>query len=366
MRINYLATAILPSRAANSVHVMRMCDAFAMHGHEVTLTVPNRAERDRLESDLFAYYGTSESFRIEVGPWPSVRGRSLVFALNSAHSARREKPDLVYGRMLEACAVAAYLGLPTVFEAHAPVSERGRIANWLFGLMIRQPSFRHLVVISQALREQFRLDFPELGSRIRVAPDAANPPESSLASKQQNGSGNLQVGYVGSLYRGRGIDLIETMAIRCPWADFHLVGGSDPEIEELRQKGLPKNLFCHGYCQPSLVSQRLAGFDMLLAPYQRQVAVFGGTGDTSRWMSPLKIFEYMAVGKPILASDLPVLREVLNDDNSVLVSPDDPEQWIAALERLRSVDLRKRLGERAFDDFKSKYTWEARVKAVLP
>jgi glycosyltransferase involved in cell wall biosynthesis len=105
----------------------------------------------------------------------------------------------------------------------------------------------------------------------------------------------------------------------------------------------------------------------MLAPYQEKVAIFGGKGDTSRWMSPLKIFEYMAYGKAFIASDLNVLKEVLKHRyNSMLCPADDYEAWKSALIELQNnKDFAVLLGKNAREDVSSKYTWKLRAKAAL-
>jgi glycosyltransferase involved in cell wall biosynthesis len=81
--------------------------------------------------------------------------------------------------------------------------------------------------------------------------------------------------------------------------------------------------------------------------------------------SPIKMFEYMARHKPIVASDLPVLREILNDSNAVLVGPEDTEAWVAALHTLGDPALRERIGGKAYQDFITRYTWKRRAEKVL-
>jgi glycosyltransferase involved in cell wall biosynthesis len=106
--------------------------------------------------------------------------------------------------------------------------------------------------------------------------------------------------------------------------------------------------------------------DILIAPYGPRVA-HSGTGDISRWMSPLKIFEYMAAARPIVTSDLPVLREVLrNNETALLCQPGDVQAYVAALRRLAAdFDLRNKLGSAGRDLLEAKYTWENRAKRVF-
>jgi glycosyltransferase involved in cell wall biosynthesis len=107
-------------------------------------------------------------------------------------------------------------------------------------------------------------------------------------------------------------------------------------------------------------------FDVLLAPYQLEVQIASGE-ETASWMSPLKLFEYMAAKKPILCSDLPVLREIIQHGrNGLLLPVNDPEAWINALQRLLADPAeRERLGANARADLLTRYTWQRRATRVI-
>jgi glycosyltransferase involved in cell wall biosynthesis len=175
------------------------------------------------------------------------------------------------------------------------------------------------------------------------------------------------VGYIGHLYAGKGFEIIPALAARMPSADFHVVGGEQKTVEALRSDPtLPRNVRLHGFVPPAETERLCLAFDVLLAPYQSDVRIAGG-GETAAWMSPLKVFGYMAAAKPILCSDLPVLREVIEDGrNGILVPPDDPGAWAAALQRLLDDSaLRERLGATAHADFLARHTWQQRASRVL-
>src|SRR4029079_16682579 len=97
------------------------------------------------------------------------------------------------------------------------------------------------------------------------------------------------------------------------------------------------------------------------------VAVAGGAGDTSTFMSPLKLFEYMSWGKPIVCSDLRVLREIIeNYRNGILLPADDVGAWVATLRGLiENPTERARLGANARADFLARHTWRQRARRVL-
>ena len=106
--------------------------------------------------------------------------------------------------------------------------------------------------------------------------------------------------------------------------------------------------------------------DVLLAPYQQKVIVGNGKNTADR-MSPLKIFEYMAAGKPIICSDLPVLHEVLEHNvNALLCSPDNVDEWFETINKIRNnKELALRIGNKAKEIFLEKYTWKIRAQNVL-
>lgn len=180
--------------------------------------------------------------------------------------------------------------------------------------------------------------------------------------------GKLDVGYIGHLYEGRGVELLVDLARRCGWLHMHIVGG-DPDNTALWQESCREieNVTFYGHVPLAETEGYRQRCDVLAAPYQEVVKVAGDRVDTSRWMSPLKIFEYMASRKAIVCSDLPVLREILRDgENALLCKPDDVGAWGLAMEKLRDdADLRTRLADNAFTEYRKHYTWEKRAEKLL-
>jgi len=350
---------------------MKMCEAFARSGHRVTLVAKDNPER--LEGGIdndHSFYGVAPIFEIVKVPRPSWRGASLALAcrIQTLMANARSETDLLYSRDL----IAAYLGIrsgyPTVFEAHeVPDRWWSRAA---FGRLARSSYFRRLVVISRALKEDLARLSRTREEKVVIAHDGADPAASTRQRSrrtQPTDRVRLQVGYAGSLYPGRGIGLILELARRQPEHDIHIIGGESMDLEQWSHAALPRNLVFHGHVPHALIPDHLASFDVALLPYQRRVMGRSRRSDTSRWMSPMKMFEYMAAGLPIVSSDLPVLREVLeNGRNALLVSPDDLDAWAKAISLLAAnAGLRRRLGEAARADLIEYYTWETRARSVL-
>jgi glycosyltransferase involved in cell wall biosynthesis len=124
----------------------------------------------------------------------------------------------------------------------------------------------------------------------------------------------------------------------------------------------------HGHVPHAEVGEHIASFDLVLAPFGARVGVHGG-GDVSieRWISPLKSFEYMSHAKPIMATDLPVIREILtHEETALLVPPEDIAAWEKTLARLsQDPELGRRLAANAFAEFEAHYSWTARARSVI-
>ena len=372
MRILYLSQSYVPSRRASSVHVMRMCAALARSGHRVTLVTKRSRSRTEPEvADDFAFYGVEPGFRVLKLARPAIRGGGLVFAWLRDRCIRHSPAEaLLYCRDLGAAKLGAAMGRTVVFEAHQPPV--GRSATRLFRRIVRAGRLRRLVAISQALRAELdRLGLLPAGLEVVVAPDAADPhPERRQAAQAPAppaGRGGLRIGYVGSFHPGKGAEHLLRLAARLPEHEFHLTGGDERDLAHLAGDSPPANLRLRGFAPPARVPEVLERCDLLLMPYGRTVLGAARRGDIGPWMSPLKMFEYMAAGKPIVSSDLPVLREVLEDGRNALLAPaDDLAAWEAAIRRLAAdPELARRLGRAARVDLLTHHTWDARAAAVL-
>lgn len=373
MRIAYLSYCHIPSRRAASVHVMRMCQALAREGHQVTLYGQAGQEN---AGDIYAYYQVANCFDVVQCPAPGCLPSALrgaVFTLSTlSRMLAGPRPDLLYGRLYTTVSLLSMTGIPVAFEAHGPPDDRTMAAA--LGRLFRRKNFRKLVVISGGLRDLYAEAYPDLpADRIVVCHDGADPVADGAAAEsdafRQGQTDGFRAGYVGSLYPGRGIDLIVDLARRLPDIDFHVAGGEEADIAHWRDAASDVgNLHLHGFLPPRATDAFRMAMDVLLAPYQENTtAVAGRHRVTTKFMSPLKVFEYMASGRPIVCSDLPILREVLQDGrNALLVAPCDPEAWVHAIQRLRDDPAQAGvLGARAQEDFLREYTWQGRAGRIL-
>lgn len=375
MKIVYISTSTVPSRTANSIHVMKMCQALANAKSEVALLVPDNKEIvESKAGNVFDFYNIKENFRVITLPWLPFRGKGHIYAFLAARKAFELKPDLIYCRNISSCFFSLFGKTPVILESHAPAQDAGFLVNCLFKALIRRSYLHKLVVITRALKDHYCDKYPKLADKIEVLPDCADPIPHNVKPEELPGSeGRLQVGYVGHLYEGKGIEVVQAIAPKCSWADFHIVGGLQKNIEFWKNKMESlKNVHFHGFVAQNRVVKFIKAFDVCLLPNQKSVKSFTqrrkvSDNSIAQWTSPLKMFEYMAAGKPIVASDLPVLREVLaHERNALLCDPTGYESWVSALLRLNTdAELKRRLGENAYDDYKKEYTWDLRAEKII-
>lgn len=373
MHLCYVADTQIPSRTANSIHVMKMCQAYRRLGHRVTLVVPAWKSVESGIDDVFTYYGLTEGFAIVRVPFsPRVPDLGYFGLLLPVLVALR-RPDLIHTRsLMVGWGTARLLGLPTVLELHHVPSTSQRQRD-LFRRTSGSPALAALVAITRAHAERLT-SLADPRAPLTVAPDGvdsgwlADTPlreEARLAVGLETESRRLVV-YTGHLYRGRGVELILEVATHLPDHLFLIVGGRQADIE--RYEGVAaelSNVCLVGFRPPARILAYLRAADVLLMPYADAIETTGGT-DTASFASPLKLFEYLAAGRPILASRLPVLREVLrHGENAMLLPYEEPIAWVAALERLAvEPALAADLGAQARRDAEE-YTWERRAERLL-
>ncbi|OGC44884.1 hypothetical protein A2V54_00155, partial [candidate division WWE3 bacterium RBG_19FT_COMBO_53_11] len=332
MKIIYISNSIIPSRSASGVNVMKMCQAFSANGHQVTMLARTRSRI--MGWDIFQYYGVRPNFKIKTFLDPANKilrlvsfGRRLLRGLAGRRVPKNEifkspygrrcwkflsnlddTPALVYGRFPDGVYAATRRRFCSVYEAHQPpATESVQMLEEVF----KSPYFKRLVTISHALKKEYLNLFPFLEEdKVLVAPDSADIPEKENRQyhevvKWPGRRGALQVGYVGALYQGKGMELISELAPLLEEVDFHVIGGDESDLEYWKKMIRQKNVYFHGFVPHGSLGAYYRKFDIVLAPYQKKVFIAPRdvtaewNVDISRWTSPLKIFEYMAYAKPI-------------------------------------------------------------------
>jgi glycosyltransferase involved in cell wall biosynthesis len=351
----------IPSDSANSIQVMKVCQAITQLGHEVTLLVPGPQPKNLPDTDLLDHYGLKNLFVIE---WLPVKSRRM-FPWKASARARQLGADLLYTWPVQSAVLGLFSGMPSMLEMHdLPGGTFGPLWFWLFRVI---PGRKRALPITDALRRELNLQKDiavvvpngvEL-ERYSALPDAAS------ARKELGLPGGKTVLCTGHLYTGRGGQLFLDLAAKFPAVNFVWVGGRKEDVSTWRQRAADlTNVTFTGFIANQRIPMYQAAADVLLMPYERMIAGSSG-GNSADICSPMKMFEYMASRRAILTSDLPVIHEVLDDKSAVFCPPGDTQAWCLALENLLSDDEhRYTIGQSAFRAAQD-YSWIERARRSL-
>jgi glycosyltransferase involved in cell wall biosynthesis len=368
MKIFYIANARIPTEKAHGVQIMKMCEAFANLNHEVVLIVPRRVSH--IAGNAFVYYGLKPSFEIVYLPtldlirWSDLIPKllSVLQSWSFARAVRRylghHQSDLIYTRD-ELSARGFPPGAPVFLEVHNISRTIRRSVQPLAKRLQR------IVVISHGLREALeRLGYP--AEKIIVLPDGVDLKqfqitESKTHSRQQLGlpQDKQIIMYTGNFFAWKGVYVLAEAARS--FADdylFVLVGGSPHEMsafkkylgEKLHQPG---NIMLVGHISYDKIPQYLNAADVLVLPNSAKAEI------SSLYTSPLKLFEYLAIGRPIVAADLPSVREIVSKSQVEFTRPDDPVALAQAIRRAQARDFSENR------NFVWQYSWQERVLHIL-
>jgi len=390
MKIGIIAPTTIPARRANTLQIMKMTQAFVELGHDVRLAVPdvsrNQDVGERNWINIAHHYGLSQEFLIDWLP-SRTKLRRYDYAWSAVRWARGWQAEIIYTRLPQAAALAANQGLGTILEIHD--FPQGFFGPRLFKRFLHGKGALRLIVISKILKKDLRDEFgpqvkqpftkiiPDGVDLIRYA-DLPDPIDSrgELIPKIQGTidkyhtqffPDRFTAGYTGHLYPGRGINVILAIAEQFPEMNFLIVGGEPKDVDDFRRTASERrlqNVTFTGFIANAELPMYQAACDVLLMPYQRIVAASSG-GDIARYLSPMKLFEYLACGRAICSSDLPVLREVLSEDIAILLPPEDIESWVIALRELRDNPMRRNDLATKAQQAAGLYSWDSRVKKIL-
>ncbi len=347
-KIAYISNSVIPSFQANSFHVINM--AFELNKFfDVTLFSYNDKKKD-----FTKFYGLEILFKIKffkLSPAPIFNFFTMIFF----SFFNFYKFDFYLGRNVKILCFLFLLKKKVILELHQPIFRHSFLERLLLVKVIKKGI--NLVVISNRLKKIIQGEVNLSKLNIFVFPDASRNHYKKRSIKKNC------IGYFGSLLPGRGLEIIFLLAKKFPEIEFNIFGKNNHYFDNIFQKSKTKNVILNKFVSHTEIGRFMSEQLILLAPYQKDTIVPGGA-ITSNWMSPLKIFEYMSSKRPIISSNLKVLKEVLiHKENCLLVNPENLDDWVLAIKLLQSNSkLKNYIIKNAYNDFKKKFSWNVRVK----
>ncbi len=389
-KLLYVSFMRLPTEKAHGLQIMQNCEALAAAGCDVTLWVARRWNTRELRQvkDPYDYYGVAPNFAVRRIPcidlFPlfspeSLGARIAFYALILSYVLAALIPllfsraEIYYSRDEFLLALLARLKSrrSLAYEAHqfAPAGHGAALQAYVASRV------GSVIAITGRLRQDLIDQRGADSARMIVAHDGIRRARftdlpAQAAARQQLGwkEDAFIVGYLGRLLTlgmDKGVGLLVDALSTVDGAQLALVGGPAEMALQFRERwlerGLPDEHFLYvGHVPPAEAPHYLRAFDVCAMPHPP-------TAQFRYYTSPLKLFEYMAAGRAIVASDLPAWSDVAsNEESALLLPPEDIAAWAAAIKRLKDdPKLRRRLGERAREVALARYTWSVRAERIL-
>lgn len=370
MKIAYLTNSIIPSNNANTVHSMKMCFYLSyIYKFKVSLFAIKGNGNNSLKK-IHNIYGTKNSFEIKLFNLYLNRLQILLFHIKILFNIFNFQ--IIYCRHPFFLLSLLFYKKKYILELHDLRIFNSFFYKKLFKFILFNKKLTSIVLISNQLKIDFLKIFPKLDNKLIVAHDGSSLFDEKVSNNNISfiKKYSFNIIYVGSLHPGKGLEIIKPLSKNFNNFGFHIIGGNEKEIKNYQKEfNNQKNIFFYGYINHSNIKNYIYFSDICLLPNLPDVKIYSNNKyiDIGKYTSPLKMFDYMSVGKPIIASKLKNIQEVLNHkNNAYLCSYQDLNEWIDAIDTLYTdKQFRLLIGNNAKNDLLNKYQWPVRIKQIF-
>ncbi len=377
MKIIYIVNARIPTEKAHGIQIMKTCEAFANNNIDIELVIPKRTA----VQNPFEFYGLKPNFPI-TKIWTLNLYRfgylgfiisALSFALSSFFYLKSRKENfIIYSRDYDHL---SFLGIPLLnksyfFEIHGPKNK-----TWPHKFLFKK--IKGAIITNSFIQNDLVKNFRNLQNKTIIAPNGVDLEKFNLEIPKNEAIYKLKLNpefinkkilvYTGSfktMDQEKGIkEIMEAIKILNN-SDilFIAVGGKAEDIEYYSKNAEKLGIKNQAIFLPHQTQDQLALFqktaDILLMPFPK-IAHY------EYFMTPIKMFEYMAGGKPIIASNLPSIKEILNDKNCFFCEPGDFHDLSEKIKLiLENPNIAEQKAQQAYLDSKQ-YSWDKRTKKII-
>lgn len=355
MKLVYLTTLQYPSPYANRVNVMKMAASFNDLVDDFTLMIgPLLANKE----EVFRSYGIERPFAIEVlGPPPWLWPKSFFSALRIKKFIQHNPPETIY-YIRDFLLAYFLLFVSERFRNHFFVECHAidKFPSFMYRRVFRRA--KGIISSNGAKREKINRDYGIPFARIIMEPNGFDEVLFSQLPSRQEARARLGfpqdkkiVLYAGSMLAWKGTDIIADIARELPDILFVIVGANEERQE--------RNIMFIKKQDLRRVPMYLRAADLLLAPYRND------SFRAQRYFSPLKIFEYIASGTPFAVTDLPAMRELLDEGDAWLVAEYSPEAFRNAIQDALSHPEEMARRSQSAKEKSYQFSWQNRARRVV-
>ena len=355
-KIVYITETSLPSTSANIINSLKFCDSLSKF-NELTLLLPD------LKIDiknLFSNYNLRYKIKIKPILNQEIDGKlkklSFFFKLISYLKRNHNRGDLIIGRSILFSILLSFLNKKNTLEIHHDIKGFSKI---FFKILMISPFKKNIsfIVINKVLVKDLKIN----KQKYIVLDDGADIFTNKI--KSSNKIYKKTCVYVGSFYQGKGIEIISQLAKILPEVNFHLYG----DFSVLRKQNLKiKNIKLIKKLKYKEVNSVLKKYHIALMPYQKKIMAKSKNLEISKYISPLKMFDYLAAGNIIIASRLGAYTHILkNNVNSFLIGSNNYLGWKNQISLILNKPTNYlHIKKNAISSAK-KYSWDIRAKKFL-
>lgn len=359
-KIYYIADFSLPNKSAYSSHVLKICDAFSeVTKKNVELLIPfldSNYLLKNIKKDYLLKYNLKIKFFFNKKKKLNLFKR-IFYSLKLLNYIKKSSNiNLIISRSIIPSLILSVFGIKNILEIH---TELTGMTKFLFYLTRLEPVKKNIkfIFINNHLRKKFKIS----KKKSIILFDAVdyrdfNPKNSKIIKNT--------CFYSGSFSKGKCLEIIMKLSKKLPNINFHLYGNENTIYDKSILNKKSKNIKFCGYLSYSEITKKIRNYRALLMPYEKRVGVLIKNINVESYFSPLKMFEYMGSGKIILASDLPVYRNILKDKTNALLINNDIKSWSKNINNVFKDKKLNYLGKAAREDSK-KYSWLKRVRKII-
>ncbi len=350
----YITETSLPTKSANIINSLKFCDALSNY-YNIKFLVPNNLLETKI---INKKYNLRNHINFENLINKNVENfiTRLFFSIKIIFKILNEKDyEVILSRSIISSLLMTLLNIRNTLELHhIPQSFSKFFFNFI--MLLPQKKKLSLILINDNLVKDLRLK----KLKYIVLHDAADflsfKPHKSLYTKKKTCI------YIGSFFKGKGIEIIDKLSKLLPEIDFHLYGDQKTLGSRARYQ-FNRNIKFYEYVDYNKIPLVLKNYEVALMPFQSRIEARSKNLEISKYISPLKMFDYLAAGKIIIATKLKAYRHILkNNENSFLISSKDLNAWKVLIKSIfKNHKKFKRLKLNAKNTAK-KFSWNNRAQ----